>query len=186
MPLGSFCFTPSGRPDCGVPDLGGPILPVARQIDRKSRLSESLNLKNDSEIHVRACESTWARKSSHTKTEPVLRPAKGRYTMNNPLLETFATKVTAKSRITFGDVCRIRRDVLPDGIASREEAEALLRMDRLIGRADSSWVEWLTNAIVEFAVWSERPTGHIDTEAAAWLAQELMRQGPLTKAGRRI
>jgi hypothetical protein len=106
--------------------------------------------------------------------------------MNNPLLETFATKVTAKSRITFGDVCRIRRDVLPDGIASREEAEALLRMDRLIGRADSSWVEWLTNAIVEFAVWSERPTGHIDTEAAAWLAQELMRQGPLTKAGRRI
>jgi hypothetical protein len=106
--------------------------------------------------------------------------------MNNPLLEIFATKVAAKSRITFGDVCRLRRDVLPDGIGGRAEAEALLKIDRLIGRADSSWVEWLTNAIVEFAVWSERPTGHIDADAAGWLAQELSRHGPLTKAGRRI
>jgi hypothetical protein len=106
--------------------------------------------------------------------------------MNNLALETFATKMMAKGRITFGDVCRLRRDILPDGVTSREEAELLLQVDRVVGRADGSWVEWLAGAIVEFAVWSERPTGHVNTEAADWLALELLRRGPLTKAGRRI
>src|SRR3954454_13302426 len=54
------------------------------------------------------------------------------------------TKMMAKSRITFGDVCRVRRDILPDGVTCREEAELLLRVDRLVGRADRSWIEWLT------------------------------------------
>jgi hypothetical protein len=106
--------------------------------------------------------------------------------MNNEALETFAAKIMAKSRITFGDVCRLRRDILADGVTCREEAELLLQVDRLVRRADCSWVEWLTSAIVEFAVWSERPTGHVDADAAGWLAQELSKQGPLSKAGRRI
>jgi hypothetical protein len=106
--------------------------------------------------------------------------------MNNPALEIFATKMMTKSRITFGDVCRLRRDILPDGMTCREEAELLLKVDRLVGRADGSWVEWLANAIVEFAVWSERPTGHVNADQAFWLAQELSRQGPLTKVGRRV
>src|SRR5690349_17618852 len=151
MPLRGFCFTPDSRPtrNGSVPACAPFVRRASgyrfeRQMDRKSIRSESLNLKNDSEIHVRAYESSGARKSTHTKTRPALRIAKGRYIMNNSLLEIFATKVAAKSRITFGDVCRLRRDVLPDGVACRAEAEALLNLDRLVGRADSSWVEWLT------------------------------------------
>lgn len=106
--------------------------------------------------------------------------------MSNLALETFATKIMAKSRITFGDVCRLRRDVLPDGVCCREQAELLVRLDRQIGRADGSWVQWLTTAIVQFAVWKERPTGHIEADAAGWLVRELLLQGSLTKAGRRI
>lgn len=106
--------------------------------------------------------------------------------MNKLALEAFATKLKAKSRITFGDVCRMRRDVLPDGVTSREEAELLIRLDRQVTRVDGAWIEWLTSAIVEFAVWSERPTGRVEGEAARWLAKELLREGPLSKAGRRI
>jgi hypothetical protein len=106
--------------------------------------------------------------------------------MSNSTLSTFASKTMAKGRITFGDVCRLRRDILPDGVTCRSEAELLIRMDRAVGRADSSWIEWLTSSIVEFAVWSERPTGQIEAEASAWLAHELLRAGPLTRAGRRI
>jgi hypothetical protein len=34
-------------------------------------------------------------------------------------LSEFAAKVRQKNRISFGDVRRLQRDILPDGIASR-------------------------------------------------------------------
>jgi hypothetical protein len=54
-------------------------------------------------------------------------------------LRDFDAKVRLRSRITYGDVQRLKRDVLPDGIESREEAELLLNLDRDIDRTDGSW-----------------------------------------------
>lgn len=34
-------------------------------------------------------------------------------------LSEFVSKVTSRGRISFGDVQRLRRDILPDGLASR-------------------------------------------------------------------
>ena len=49
--------------------------------------------------------------------------------MINSSLQTFVNKVQAAGRISFGDVKRLQRDILPDGISSREEAELLLTLD---------------------------------------------------------
>jgi hypothetical protein len=106
--------------------------------------------------------------------------------MSNLPLEQFATKAMARSRITFGDVCRLRRDILPGGIAFRDEAELLIRVDRHVGRSDAAWTDWLTRSIVEFAVWGERQPGCVAGDTVRWLTEELMRQGPLTRAGHRI
>jgi hypothetical protein len=108
--------------------------------------------------------------------------------MINVSLCDFAGKVRLKNRITYGDVQRLKRDVLPDCIDSREEAELLLELDREISRIDSSWAPWLVAMFVDFVVWVERPTGVVAGDTTDWLSTALT--GPEgahpTKTGRLI
>jgi hypothetical protein len=103
-------------------------------------------------------------------------------------LADFATKIHAKNRICFGDVQRLQRDVLPDGITSREEAEALLRLDRQVPKIDSAWGLFLVPAIVNFVVWGERPTGVVEEHTVKWLVTALAGDGvpPATRIARLI
>lgn len=106
--------------------------------------------------------------------------------MNTTKLQDFVTKTAAKNRITFGDVRRLQRNVLPDGVSTREEAELLIRLDGQVARADRAWVDWLVASIADFVVWCERPTGAVEAEAAVWLKECLAATGAPTKAARRI
>jgi hypothetical protein len=106
--------------------------------------------------------------------------------MTNTALSAFVAKATAKDRITFGDVRRLQRDVVPDGVMSREEAELLITLDRNVGKADRSWADYLVETIMDYVVWVEEPTGSIDDDTVLWLAEALSSGGALTKNGRRI
>ncbi|KAA2237384.1 hypothetical protein [Salinarimonas soli] len=106
--------------------------------------------------------------------------------MSNNNLAEIVTKTIAKGRISFGDVRRLQRDVLPDGVSSREEVELLLSLDAAAAQADRSWTEWLVPAIVDFVVWGERPTGLVEAGAASWLTAALGAGGTPTKAARLI
>ena len=105
--------------------------------------------------------------------------------MINSSLQAFASTVQKAGRISFGDANRLRRDILPDGISSREEAELLLALDQTTIRADRAFAEWLVAMMVDFVVWGMRPTGTIDAETAAWLAPYLAGSG-VTKTTRRL
>ena len=89
---------------------------------------------------------------------------------------TFAAEVSISGHISFSNVEKLQRDILPDGIGSREEAELLLTLDRGVKRADRSFTDWLVAALVDFVVWGARPTGYVDAETARWLAP-LLRHG---------
>ena len=106
--------------------------------------------------------------------------------MTNPALSAFADKIAAKGRITFGDIRRLERDILPEGVTSREEAELLLALDRAAGKADRAWAGYLAKTILEFVVWAEEPAGRVDDDAALWLSEALSSGGAPTKAGRLI
>jgi hypothetical protein len=41
--------------------------------------------------------------------------------MKNESMDELAAKITARKRIGFGDMRRIQRDILPDGIVSRRK-----------------------------------------------------------------
>jgi hypothetical protein len=56
--------------------------------------------------------------------------------MDTAPLTLFAQKVLASNRLLFADLRRLRRDVLPNGITTREEAELLLGLDH-IGRGNA-------------------------------------------------
>lgn len=53
--------------------------------------------------------------------------------MSHSSLREFISNVLSRKRLRFGDLRRLQRDVLPSGITSREEAEAL-RSTRRSGR----------------------------------------------------
>src|SRR5215212_10035240 len=105
--------------------------------------------------------------------------------MINSSLQSFTNKVQAAGRISFGDVKRLKRDILPDGISSREEAELLLTLAQTVDRADRAFADWLVAMMVDFVVWGTRPTGVIDGETAAWLTPFLVGQRT-TKTMRRL
>src|SRR3954453_3904166 len=88
-------------------------------------------------------------------------------------LSNYASKLLLKDRISFGDVQRLQRNVLPDGIGSREEAELLIELDRRVEKRDDAWGRCLVAMIVDFVVWSERPTGVVEEDTARWLSAAL-------------
>jgi hypothetical protein len=99
-------------------------------------------------------------------------------------LSDFVQQVISRGRITYGDIKRLQRKVLPDGVMTREEAEALLILDRTVECVDPTWAAYLSGTIMDFVVWGSRPTGYVDQETARWL-ETLLRVNQ-TKAARQI
>src|SRR5215213_2468524 len=96
----------------------------------------------------------------------------------------FVKKVTSRGRITFGDIKRLQRDLLPNGAMTREQVETLIAMDAAVRRADPAWAAYLTSTVVDFVVWGSRPTGYVDPDAAQWL--EALLCSNRSKAARQI
>ena len=88
-------------------------------------------------------------------------------------LESFINSTLARGEISRADVNSLRRDVLPDGIESRDETDVLIALDRAIYDKDGDWAPFLIQAVVDFVVWSSRPTGRVERDAAEWLVSSL-------------
>jgi hypothetical protein len=104
--------------------------------------------------------------------------------MKETKLQDFVTYAVAKNRITFGDVCRLRRDYLPDGISSCGNVKTMLELDAKVERKDRAWTDWLVSAVFEFAMHDEQYFVAIGT---AELLQRLLPETAVpTEAQRRI
>lgn len=79
-----------------------------------------------------------------------------------------------------------RPDLLPAVIRSRAEAETLIRLDRMVSPADPAWRPRLVAALVDFVVWSERPTGLVREASVRWLAAALAAGGARSAATARL
>jgi hypothetical protein len=106
--------------------------------------------------------------------------------MIDTALQVFCNRMVAAGRIARADVQQLARSLLRDGLASRDDADMLIALERAIPDSDPSFGDLLVSMVVDFAVWGERPTGYIDREVANWLAASLSgRNGP-TPIGARI
>ena len=99
-------------------------------------------------------------------------------------LSDFVKQVSSRGRVTFGDIKRLQRDLLPNGAVTREQVEALIAMDGAVRQTDLAWAAYLTSTVVDFVVWGSRPTGYVDPDAAHWL-EALLCSNP-SKAARQI
>ena len=108
-------------------------------------------------------------------------------------LRDFVCRALEQRRISFGDLRRLQRDILPARITTREQAEILLALDKAVDRADRGWRDYLVKAVRDFVIWGSPPAGHIDADKAKWmmitlsgsspntaraLTREIVRQGP--------
>ena len=101
--------------------------------------------------------------------------------MGNSTLRQFVSRALASKRISFGDLQRLQRDVLPGGLTSQEEAEALMALDQAVARADPEWPGYLSTVIKDFVL--SGPAGRLDRETADWLVTGLLRDRSRTALG---
>ena len=114
--------------------------------------------------------------------------------MSGTSLQDFVCRALEHKRISFGDLRRLQRDILPDRITTREEAEILLALDGSVDSADRSWRDYLVRAVRDFVIWGSPPAGHIDGDKAQWMmtalssssaktaraiTREIVREGPV-------
>lgn len=93
--------------------------------------------------------------------------------MTTTALEIFVTSVMTAGEITLLDVQSLQRDVMPDGIGSRDEADILIALGRAVAEKHVAWSAFVLTAVVDFVVWQSRPTGTIDADTARWLVGSL-------------
>ena len=100
--------------------------------------------------------------------------------MDTAPLTLFARKVSASNRLLFADLRRLRRDILPDGIRSWEEAELLLSLDHT-ERLDAEWVAYLAEVVAAFILSASEPPD-LALATTAWLITQLSAAQPRTAA----
>ncbi|MFT0891147.1 hypothetical protein [Pseudochelatococcus sp. G4_1912] len=105
--------------------------------------------------------------------------------MINSKLRDFIDKAYDDRAITEWDVRSLLRHVLPDGIANREEANALIAIDRLVEKPCNAWGDVLIALLVDYVVWAERPTGVVRGDDAYWLVSSLGAAGGPTRTALR-
>lgn len=81
-------------------------------------------------------------------------------------LADFVARTLARRRISYGDLRRLERDILPAGPSCREDVEALVGLDQAVARADPEWSPYLAGAVREYVV---GPGGLVSRETAEWL-----------------
>jgi hypothetical protein len=88
-------------------------------------------------------------------------------------LENFIQAAVERGEISRADVHALRRDVLPNGIGTRDEVDVLIALDRAVHDKDPTWRAFMLQAVVDFVVWTSRPTGRVNRETADWLVGSL-------------
>ena len=100
-------------------------------------------------------------------------------------VEQFCNHAVSAGEISADDLRALKREVIPDGITCREEADLLIALDRAVP-ASGEFADFLVAMVVDYVVWGERSTGYVDRETAAWLVASISgRNGP-SQVGARI
>src|SRR3954453_7271403 len=97
-----------------------------------------------------------------------------RHQMTNNQLRAVIDRAFDRERISCEDVRELQREVFEHGLTCREEVNWLAALDRAIPSADPLWAKFFIASVVEFVVWTSRPTGYVDNETARWLVTALM------------
>jgi len=93
--------------------------------------------------------------------------------------------IRAGGRVTEDDVRRLRRDLLPDGVTSRLQADCLLELEAAGLPHGAAWTMFFVETLADFLLFCERPNGAISASSAEWLLGRAYSEGRSPTRGMR-
>ena len=105
--------------------------------------------------------------------------------MNTNRIQNIILRIVGKQSITVQDVTDLQHGVEEGGFVTREEAEALFLVERMVPTACASWGVFFIEALTAHLVWERRPAGKVLADDVAWLSHTLAlpRTGPARHIG---
>ncbi len=97
-------------------------------------------------------------------------------------MEQSALRKLAK-RIDASDVVSLLREVYPQGVRGRNEAEALIAFDREFSDPAPEWRGFLAEAVADHLICRSEPYGEITDEKATWLVSAIAPSGRIATQG---
>ena len=93
--------------------------------------------------------------------------------LHDVLAESPLTALVGKRHITRDDVAALRGTDVGFGIRSMAEAEIMFAIERGRGEKCRAWGDFLVEALIDFVVWDQRPSGVLSEDAAVWLSDQV-------------
>jgi len=84
-------------------------------------------------------------------------------------LQTLADDIAADRFVSADEALRLRQQVFPDGIVSREEAEVLISLERRVANSDGAWSAAYVEAISDYVLQGDKFAGYVEASAVDWL-----------------
>jgi hypothetical protein len=84
-------------------------------------------------------------------------------------LQALADAVGADRVVSAAEALELRKAIFPDGIVSREEAEALIALEARVANTDEAWVAAFVEGIVDHVLGAGQFNGHVEPDVADWL-----------------
>src|SRR3954452_22167439 len=106
--------------------------------------------------------------------------------MINNHCKAIISRALKRKRISTDDVRELQREVFQHGLLGRDDVAVLAGLDRRVATADELWAKFFVTSVVEFVVWTSRPTGYVDQETAQWLLSVIMPGGIATVNAHRV
>ena len=97
----------------------------------------------------------------------------------NPSFDILARRVAEDGRVSADELLELRRSAWPDGVISKDEAEAIFALNRQLTERGPDWTDFFVEAIGEFVVNQIAPKGYVDDANAAWLMAQIHADGAL-------
>lgn len=101
-------------------------------------------------------------------------------------LREFVDRVLDNGTIDDADIIRLSRDVLGERVLSHDVIDVLIALDRAVRTPNANWAEFLVTTVVDYVVWTIRPTGIVNRDIAQWLIATLAVGDGLTPNANRI
>ncbi len=86
--------------------------------------------------------------------------------MPSPALQALTDDLARRGRVSADDALRLRREVFPDGVVSRDEAEVLIGLEARVANGDDAWVQTFAEAIADHVL---QANPNVDDEAVRWM-----------------
>lgn len=93
--------------------------------------------------------------------------------LHDVLAESPLTALVGKRHITREDVAALRGTDVAFGLRSAAEAEMVFAIERQRGDKCRAWGEFLVEALTDYVVWDQRPSGVLTEDAALWLSDKV-------------